>query len=235
MQDNGWGIPPANVADPGRRDALEADMIFETIAEEVLPLYYDRAVPACPPEWVRRSKRAMMTVIPRFNMRRVLFDYTRGLYQPAMAQYRRLAGASFTGARTLADWKQRVRAAWPKVSLKLVNDSSRDLPRGERLRLSVAVALNGLVPADVRVEFLARRLLPQADRTPPPLCSYAAAVPDGLWRSVLAAGDESPNGETTFALDVEPPECGQFGTEIRIYPFHELLTHPYELGLMKWL
>ena len=235
MQDNGWGIPPANVADPARRDALEADMIFETIAEEVLPLYYDEAAPGCPPEWVRRSKRAMMTVIPRFNMRRVLFDYTRGLYQPAMAQYRRLASESFTGARTLADWKQRVRAAWPKVSLKLVSDSSRDLPRGERLRLSVAVALNGLAPADVRVEFLARRVLPQADGTPPPLSSYGLAARDGLWRGVLTAAEESSGGETAFALDVEPPECGQFATEIRIYPFHELLTHPYELGLMKWL
>jgi glycogen phosphorylase len=235
MQENGWGIPPANVADPARRDALEADMIFETIAEEVLPLYYDEAAPGCPPEWVRRSKRAMMTVIPRFNMRRVLFDYTRGLYQPAMAQYRRLASESFTGARTLADWKQRVRAAWPKVSLKLVSDASRDLPRGERLRLSVAVALNGLTPADVRVEFLARRVLPQADVTPPPLSSYGLSARDGLWRGVLSAAEESASGETTFALDVEPPECGQFATEIRIYPFHELLTHPYELGLMKWL
>lgn len=146
MQDNGWGIPPANVADPERRDALEADMILDTLVEEVLPLYYDKSAPACPPEWVRRSKRAMATVIPRFNMRRVLFDYTRGLYQPAIGQYRRLAAEEFTGARTLAEWKQRVRAAWPKVSLKLLNDATRDLPRGERLRLSVAVALNGLAP-----------------------------------------------------------------------------------------
>ena len=38
-----------------------------------------------------------------------------------------------------------------------------------------------------------------------------------------------------FALDVAPPECGQFRTEVRIYPWHELLSHPYELGLMKWL
>ena len=38
-----------------------------------------------------------------------------------------------------------------------------------------------------------------------------------------------------FALDIEPPECGQFATEVRIYPWHELLSHPYELGLMKWL
>jgi starch phosphorylase len=235
MQDNGWGIPPVNVADPGRRDALEADMILDTLVEEVLPLYYDKSAPACPPEWVRRSKRAMATVIPRFNMRRVLFDYTRGLYQPAIGQYRRLAAEEFTGARTLAEWKQRVRAAWPKVSLKLLHDATRDLPRGERLRLSVAVALNGLGPADVRVEFLGRRLLPQADRTPPPLSSFDQPAANGLWRSTLSAADGGEGGDTVFALDVEPEECGQFATEVRIYPWHELLTHPYELGLMKWL
>jgi len=236
MQDNGWGIPAANVADPERRDVLEADLILETIAEEALPLYYDKTSPACPPEWVRRSKRAMMTVIPRFNMRRVLFDYTRGLYQPASAQYRRLAADSFTGARTLAEWKQRVRIAWPRVSLKLLSDSTRDLPRGERLRLSVAVALNGLTPADVRVEFLARRLLPRAERTPPALSSYALPARDGIWHAPLnAAEDANQAGDTVFALDAEPPECGQFATEIRVYPWHELLSHPFELGLMKWL
>ncbi len=235
MQDNGWGIPPADVADPERRDRLEADMILDTIADEVLPLYYDKSSPACPPEWVRRSKRAMATVIPRFNMRRVLFDYTRGLYQPAIAQYRRLAAAGFTGARTLAEWKQRVRAAWPRVSLKLLSDGARDLPRGERLRLSVSVALNGLTPADVRVEFLARRVLPRVDRTPPLLSSYGLPAPDGLWRSALVAAEEQHDGETVFALDVDPGECGQFATEIRIYPWHELLSHPYELGLMKWV
>src|SRR5208282_231634 len=108
----------------------------------------------------------------------VLFDYSRGLCQPAIAQYRRLAAEGFTGARTLADWKQRVRAAWPRVSLKVLSDAARDLPRGERLRVSVAVALNGLSPADVRVEFVARRVLPQVDRTPPPLSSYGLPAPD---------------------------------------------------------
>ena len=41
-QDNGWGIPPVTVQDPERRDALEAELIFDTIEEEVLPLYYGR-------------------------------------------------------------------------------------------------------------------------------------------------------------------------------------------------
>ena len=64
VQDNGWGIPPANVQDPERRDALEAELIFDTLEEEVLPLYYDNNEEGYSPEWVRRSKRAMMTVIP---------------------------------------------------------------------------------------------------------------------------------------------------------------------------
>jgi glycogen phosphorylase len=202
----------------------------------VLPLYYVRDADNCPHAWVRYSKRAMISVIPRFNMRRVLFDYTQGLYLPAATQYRRLAADSFTGARALADWKQRVRTAWPKVSLKVLVDAARDLPRGERLRLRVAAALNGLAPADVRVEFGAQRLLPQAHLEPPPLSSFTHIPRDGLWSAAFTATDEQDaDGAVIFALDVEPPECGQFQTEVRIYPWHELLSHPYELGLMKWL
>ncbi len=47
MQDNGWGIPPANVHDPERRDALEAELILDALEEEIIPLYYaDAARPA---------------------------------------------------------------------------------------------------------------------------------------------------------------------------------------------
>ena len=78
MQDNGWGIPPAEVQDPERRDALEAELILGTLEEEVAAAVLRRATsPAVSRRWVRTSKRAMSSVIPRFNMRRVLFDYTQ--------------------------------------------------------------------------------------------------------------------------------------------------------------
>jgi hypothetical protein len=41
----------------------------------------------------------MMTVIPQFNMRRVIQDYARGMYLPAAAAHAALAADSGAGAR----------------------------------------------------------------------------------------------------------------------------------------
>jgi starch phosphorylase len=235
-QDNGWGIPPINVQDPERRDALEAELIYDTLEEETLPLYYSRNDQGYSPEWVRRCKRAMASVVPRFNMRRAVYDYAQGVYYPLAHHGRRLAENDFAGARSLAEWKQRVRQAWPKVGLRLLADSPSEMPRGERLRLRVAAALNGLQPSDVRIEFLARRQLPESNIEAPPLTSYGPKSVEGLWSAPLTpTGEHESDGAAVFALDAQPTECGQFATEVRVYPWHELLKHPFELGLMKRL
>jgi len=233
-QDNGWGIPPINVQDPERRDSLEAELIFDTLEEETLPLYYSRNAEGFSPEWVRRSKRAMSSVTPRFNMRRAVYDYAQGVYYPLARHAGRLADEDFAGARALADWKQRVREAWPNVNMRLLADAPPDMPCGERLRLRVAASLNGLHPSDVRVEFVARRRLPEANFELPALSSYGAHAPDGHWVEQLQPTGERDDG-AVFALDAQPVQCGQFATEIRIYPWNELLKHPFEMGLMKRL
>src|SRR5688572_3695549 len=229
-QDNGWGIPPINVQDPERRDTLEAELIFDTLEEETVPLYYSRNADGYSSEWVRRCKRAMSTVVPRFNMRRAVYDYAQGIYYPLARHGQRLAEQDFAGARTLADWKQRVRQIWPRVGLRLLTDSPAEMPRGERLRLRVAASLSGLQPSDVRVEFVARRQLPESNYELPPLTSYGAKGADGVWTVQLTAtGEQEPDGAVVFALDAQPSECGQFATEVRVYPWHDLLRHPFEM------
>ena len=86
---------------------------------------------------IKRSKRAMTTVIPRFNMRRVLFDYTQGLYQPAARQYRRLAAQGFSGACQLAEPPRAPTA--PRVPPSLT-PSAPELPEGAAPAMSVAAA-----------------------------------------------------------------------------------------------
>ena len=72
MQDNGWGIPPADVQDPERRDTIEAQLFLAALEEEVLPQYYARDEAGVPRAWVRSSKHAMMTVIPQFILMRTV-------------------------------------------------------------------------------------------------------------------------------------------------------------------
>jgi len=184
---------------------------------------------------VRRAKQAMITVMPRFNMQRVLRDYTDKLYRRATEQYARLAHEQYSGARQLAEWKQRVRQAWSRIDLRLIEAASAEITRDRSLRMTVAANLAGLQPSDVRVEFIARRLLPQAVTDPPPLCSFEAPSPPGVWRALMHPTGEWDGGAAVFQLDAEPPGCGQFASEVRIYPWHELLAHEYGMGMMKWL
>jgi starch phosphorylase len=68
------------------------------------------------------------------------------------------------------------------------------------------------------------------------LSSFNQPARPGIWSAALSpTGETDSDGSMVFALDAAPVECGQFATEVRIYPWHDLLSHPYELGLMKWL
>jgi len=233
---NGWGIPPSQAQDPERRDALDSEVILDTLEDEVVPLYYERDSAALSHEWVRYCKRAMMTVIPQFNMRRVVADYARGMYRPAAAHGAALLANGAAGARELAQWKQSVASAWPGVVLRGLSDAPRELARAGRLQLRVAVALNGLTPRDVAVEFRGQRLLPRGGHELPPLCSFDHELDGDAWRATLTpTGETDRDGSQVYALDSAPPSAGQFSTEVRIRPTHALLSHPLELGLLKRL
>jgi starch phosphorylase len=233
---NGWGIPGSDAHDIERRDALDAAAMLDAIEDEVVPLYYARNDEGFSPEWVRRCKRAMMTVIPDYNMGRVVQDYARGLYFPAAQQYERLMRDGTGAVTQLAAWKRRVRERWSGVGLRRLSDPPREMPRAGQLTIRVAAALNGLSTADARVEFVASRVLPKSRSEVPPLSSFRGHSRDDHWHALLQpTGETDSDGSAVYELNAPPPNCGQFAYEIRIYPWHEMLSHPLELGLLKHL
>jgi starch phosphorylase len=231
---NGWGIPPAHVQDPQRRDELDAELMLDALEHEVAPLYYRRNAEGFSPEWVQRCKSAMMTVIPQFNMRRMVRDYERNMYLPAAS--RQAAMSSAAAARAFADWKHRVVKAWSGVTLRKLSMAPREMARASRLQQRVAVATNGLRPDDLAVEFVAQRLLPRGNQESPPLASTPDFVREDVWREVLRpTGEVDSDGSLVYQLDALPPFAGQYSTELRVRPNHGLLSHPLELGLLKRL
>jgi starch phosphorylase len=149
----------------------------------------------------------------------------------------------YKAARELGAWKEKVRAAWPGVGLKLVSTSAADISFAEAVTLEVDVTLNGLAPHDVRVECQVRHVL--GSELGVPAQGYAenrrpsngARYLDG--RAVLvkrfAAGSADGAGVCRYRLEFQPPWAGTLEYEVRAVPDHPHLSHPYELGLMRRL
>ncbi len=237
--ENGWAIAAAASDNELDRDRDDAQSLYELLEDEVIPLYYARNDQGLSPAWIAKSKRSMATILPHFNMRHVLENYRAGLYQPAAESGRARAADGWNGARALAAFKERVARAWPRVGLRQLDPVPARLDFGGGLRMRVAAFLNGLEPGDVRVELVLKRLLPGGDDEPPPYTSFANGGETknrGPVREVFSpTGQVDSDGSHEFAIDCAPPWCGQLDAQVRIVPHHALLTHPYEMGMMKWL
>ncbi|SFW25056.1 alpha-glucan family phosphorylase [Nitrosovibrio sp. Nv17] len=221
---NGWAIKPApENMPPQRRDQEESRDFYETLQDQVIPLYYNRDKFGYSPEWVRMAKNSMISLLPRYNAMRMVGEYIKNFYVPASRQGSVYAYQDFSGAKKIAAWKAYVRQAWWDVSIRRLDVPERNISFGENLSFEVAVRLNGLRPEDVVVELLICRQLKKTT-----LCDFKhfRFEPAGLVES---------SGEHRFTLRLTPDVCGKLEYHIRIYPFHVLLTHPFEMGMMAWV
>jgi len=219
--DNGWAIKPASSSlDAERRDQEEARTFYEIMQDQVVPLYYDRGSAGFSPGWIRLAKRSLATILGQFSTARMLGQYVESFYRPAARQGERYSANGGDGAKVVAAWKARVYAAWDGVSVRRLDDPKRALAFGESTTIEIAVGLNGLRPDDIAVELVLARGLRDA---PPRRHEFKSAEP-------LAQTHEH-----RFVLDLRPELCGRLDYRIRVYPRHALLTHPFELGLMRWL
>ena len=221
---NGWAIKPvAESLDEALRNFEESRTLYELLQDHVVPTYYRRGEMGYSAEWIRMAKRSIASILPRFSSNRMVNEYLAKFYLPATRQGRRYAESDFEPARRLALWKQHMREMWPKVTLRRLDAPKKSIAFGNGLQLEVAVFLNGLRPEDVALELL--------------IAKQTGHEGEGHAKSYRfeSAGTQTDQGEQRFALELSPQMCGKLEYRIRLYPQHELLTHPFELGMMRWL
>ena len=84
---NGWLIDgDADPNDHGAKDWADAQAIYTLLEEQLVPAFYDRDANGVPRAWLRIVKESIRTVLPRFSARRMVKDYVREMYRPAMRQ-----------------------------------------------------------------------------------------------------------------------------------------------------
>ena len=81
---NGFAIGDGGMHnDPDIQYQRDAESLYETLEEIVIPCYYERDISGIPHRWVQRIKRSMQSLGWRFNADRMVKDYAERFYLPA--------------------------------------------------------------------------------------------------------------------------------------------------------
>ena len=163
----------------------------------------------------------MGTILNRFSSRRMLNDYWDTAYTPA-AQQNRLFGQN-DNAAVLAAWKQRIRESWNGVAIHMADRPAGEVFFGEMVEIKVQLTLNGLLPQDLVVDCLFGQ--GWGDTFTAEQCIRLQ-----LDESVAQSPDSA-----FFSLNWPPEFCGLKRFRVRVYPWHKHLSHPFEMGCMRWL
>ena len=82
---NGWLIEGhADPGDQGAQDWADAQALYKMLEEQVVPTFYERGQDGIPHRWLDVVKQSMRTVVPRFSARRMVKEYVREMYLPAL-------------------------------------------------------------------------------------------------------------------------------------------------------
>lgn len=104
-------------SDPQYQNELDAEMIYNTIEEEIVPKYYDRDADGIPRAWMASVKKCIAEIASNFTTNRMLRDYEVRFYNRLAARKRELSENDFAVAREIVAWKHKVLAAWPAVKI----------------------------------------------------------------------------------------------------------------------
>ena len=225
--ENGWAITPHGPQyDAKFRDCEEAQALLDILETQVVPMYYQRDGHGYSSNWVRKSKASMKSIMPQFNAQRMVMDYVQKFYAKASRQARAISADDAAPARELAEWKDKIAHQWPGVRLRRLADVPDDvrveIRSGDSIPLRIAAQLNGLAPQDVRVECL---IGIETETSTFDIAEHLLLKPSGT----------NNDGETLFELDLNPNLPGLQYYKLRMFPYHEMLSHPFETGWMLWL
>ncbi len=78
---NGFAIgEDAHAASVEEQDRTDSANLFKVLTKEVIPLFYQRDAQGIPREWIKRIRRAMVTLVPQFTTSRMVKEYAEKYY-----------------------------------------------------------------------------------------------------------------------------------------------------------
>ncbi|HEX3681991.1 MAG TPA: alpha-glucan family phosphorylase [Bryobacteraceae bacterium] len=206
------------------QDEIHATAIYSTLENEIVPLFYQQSEQEnIPVEWVRRMKKCMANITPRFSCGRMVAEYMSELYQPAHNLWRSVSNDNFDAARQKSVWDARMNENWHLIRFLDLGEGPGDhVMSGSAVPLRATVDLAGLKKSEVRVEAVIGQIGVNGEL-------------QGTYALPLVPIEERGTA-VVFANEFTVQQTGRVGYSVRISPNHfdNPLTRPCN-ALLKWV
>jgi len=220
----GWAIGQGEeYEDGGYQDFVESQTLYNVLENEIIPTFYDRGHHGnLPRNWIRKMKDSISQLAPLYNSHRMVEDYARVAYVPALENYNRLTRDDCAAAKDLASWRMDMMTKWSSLDIRNIrSEDPEELHVGDPVLVRAEVHLNGIRPQDVEVQIYAGRLDYEG--------KFAQRETVNMQPSEI-----TPDGWQIYTGKIQPTEAGRFGYTVRILPHHPLLLDSHSLGLIRW-
>jgi starch phosphorylase len=212
--DLGWSIGGSRGGDAQLVGQRDADSLYRTLEQQIIPEFYDRDARGLPRAWLARIRASMSSLTPVFSSARMMRDYVEIAYLPLMKLARTRRAQDCRIAKELNFWARRVHRYWQGLHIGEPNIVREE----EKWRFSVPIFLGEISAGDVRVELFAEA---RGD---------AASVVIQLHKEREIPG--AINGHVYAGL--LPASRAVEDYTVRIVPYHEAAQLPAELPLILW-
>ena len=221
----GWALPMERTfSDQHFQDELDAELIYNTIEEQIAPKYYDRGSDGIPHAWVEAVKKCVADVASRFTTNRMLADYEERFYDKLCARKREIVAGDYMLARQIAAWKRKVSAAWNNVKVvdvQRVKIDNEAIYVGSDYHFEVTLNIDTLRPEDIGAELVIAKQI---------VGSRSVEVV----RTIPLRRSKAEGNRVTYVLDYSPDQAGTFDVALRIHPENPRLPHRMDFALVKW-
>jgi phosphorylase/glycogen(starch) synthase len=224
LPDGGWAIEQKRTYENQTfQDSLDAEILYNIIEDEVVPVYYSRNESDVPEKWTQYMKHCMAKIAPYFTMQRMVDDYYTKFYDPLHDERNKLYAENYEQIEELVAWKDKIKTNWETLKVKslTVPDARKGaLDYGSPFFAELELYAPGINLDDIGVDIIFGN-------------KNGSEHVKFLFNKIMTpvnGKNDILKFESNFQLD----HSGVMDYAFRIYPKNDLLKYQMHFPLVKW-
>jgi starch phosphorylase len=221
----GWAIGAGEeYEDEDKQDYIESNALYDMLEKDIIPTFYDRSSDGLPRAWITLIKSCLRELGPIYNTARMVKEYARRFYHPALESSRNFAADGYQTGQAYAAWLAQLKANWRLVQVgEVTADIGDEVRVGDTLNVTATISLGAIKPEDVSVQLYEGALDRQGE------------IERGRGHEMQVDGPAAgQTGVYNYRVAFLSESTGRHGYTIRVLPSHPELRRSLHLGLITW-